>query len=89
MTDLNTAMMREVFKWLSKYEQPPVGEDEAWWCGMTRDAAAIYERYQTPLTRNILYGIIDGHSEQHRLDMINLMEKQRAEGRQLKMEVQP
>lgn len=86
MTDLNTAMMREVFKWLSKYETPPVGEDETWWCGMTRDAAAIYERYQTPLTRNILYGIIDGHSEQHRLDMINLMEKQRAEGQQLKME---
>ena len=89
MTDLNTAMMREVFKWLSKYETPPVGEDEAWWCGMTKEAAELYERYKTPLTRNILYGIIDGHSEQHRLDMINLMEKQRAEGQQLRMEVQP
>ena len=31
MTDLNTAMMREVFKWISKYEIPPVGPNEKWW----------------------------------------------------------
>jgi hypothetical protein len=56
---------------------------------MTREAAELYNRYPTCLTRNLLHGIIDGHSEQYRLDMINTMEKQRAEGYQLKMEVQP
>lgn len=86
MTDINTAMMREVFKWLSKYETPPVGEDEKWWVGMTKEAAEIYNRYQTVLTRQILYAVIDAHSEQHRLDMIALMEKQRAEGEQVKID---
>ena len=86
MTDINTAMMREVFKWLSKYEAPPVGPNEKWWADMTKEAQEIYEHYQTPLTRHILYGIIDGHSEQYRLDMINMMEKQRAEGHQMRME---
>lgn len=86
MTDQNTAMMREVFKWLSKYERPPVGPNEKWWADMTKEASEIYNHYQTPLTRNLLYGIIDGHSEQHRLDMINVMERQRAEGQQMRME---
>ena len=86
MTDQNTAMMREVSKWLSKYEYPPAGENEAWWASMTREAAELYNRYPTCLTRNLLHGIIDGHSEQYRLDMINTMEKHRAEGHQIRME---
>lgn len=89
MTDQNTAMMREVFKWLSKYERPPVGPNEKWWVDMTKEASEIYNHYQTPLARHILYGVIDGHSEQYRLDMINLMEKQNAEGKQMRMEVGP
>ena len=56
---------------------------------MGREAGEIYNRYQTPLTRHLLYGIIDGHSEQYRVDMINLMEKRNAEGHQLQMEVYP
>lgn len=89
MTDQNTAMMREVFKWLSKYETPPVGPNEKWWADMAKEASEIYNHYQTPLTRHLLYGIIDGHSEQYRLDMISVMERQRAEGQQMRMEVQP
>ena len=89
MTDQNTAMMREVFKWLSKYEHPPIGQNEDWWAAMSREAGEIYNRYQTPLTRHLLYGIIDGHSEQYRVDMINLLEKRNAEGHQLQMEVYP
>lgn len=86
MTDLNTAMMREVFKWLSKYETPPAGEDEKWWTNMTKEGAEIYNRYPSPLTRHILYGIMDAHSEQYRLDMINAMEQQMAEGKQLTLD---
>lgn len=83
MTDFNTSMMREVFKWLSKYEEPPAEYDEKWWAGMTTEAAEIYNRYQTVLTRQILYGIIDAHSEQHRYNMINQMEKRNAAGAQI------
>lgn len=86
MTDQNTAMMREVFKWLSKYEHPPVGLNEKWWADMTHEAAEIYSHYQTPLTRHILYGVIDGHSEQYRLNMINAMETARMQDQQLRME---
>ena len=87
MNDRNTAMMRDVFKWLSKYEQPPVGEDEKWWAGLVSEGADIHNRYPSPLTRHIIYGVIEGQEEQYRLDMIDAMEKRRAEGQQVTMDV--
>lgn len=87
MNDRNTAMMREIFKWLSKYETPPVTADEEWWAGLVREGAEIYTRYPYPVTRHILFGVIEGQEEQYRLDMIDVMEKRRAEGQQVAMDV--
>lgn len=83
MTDFNTAMMREVFKWLSKYEEPPVGIDEKWWTGFVTEGAGIYERFPSPLTRNLIYGIIDGQEQQHKIDLINLEASRNAAGTQI------
>lgn len=86
MTDKNTAMMREVFKWLSKYEQPPIGIDEKWWTGFVTEGAGIYNRFPSPLTRNIIYAVIDGQEQQHKIDLINLEAKQNAGDQQLKID---
>lgn len=83
MTDFNTSMMREVFRWLSKYEEPPLAPDEKWWTGMTKEAAELYNRFPSILTRQILYGIIDAHSEKHRLDMTEAEAKRNADGQQI------
>ena len=67
-------------------EFPPAGTDEKWWADMTREAAEIYNHYQTPMARHILYGVIDGHSEQYRLNMINAMERSAPIEQQLRMD---
>ncbi len=86
MTDMNTNMMREVFKLLSKYENPPVGLDEAWWAGLTRGAAEIYNKYPSPLTRGLLYGLIDGQEERYKLALRVEAERQRVAGEQMQMD---
>lgn len=86
MTDLNTAMMRDVFKWISKYETPPVGPNEKWWTGLVTEGADIYNRYPSPLTRNIIYGVIDGQEQQYKINMINAMERSAPVEQQLRME---
>lgn len=86
MTDKNTAMMREVFKWLSKYESPPAGPNEKWWTGLVTEGADIYNRYPSPLTRNIIYGVIDGQEQQYKLNMINEEAARIAAGEQVKVD---
>ena len=86
MTDLNTAMMREVFKWLSKYETPPAAADEEWWAGLVREGAEIHTRYPSPLTRHIIFGVIEGQEERYRDAVIEMTEKRRAEGYQIQMD---
>lgn len=83
MTDKNTAMMREVFKWLSKYEEPPLAPDEKWWTGFVKEGAAIYEHFPSPLTRNLIYGIIDGQEQKHKIDLLEAEAKRNAEGQQI------
>lgn len=68
MTEQNTAMMREVFIWLSKHETVPAGYDEAWWKSFVQGASDIYNRYTNKLTFHLLAGIIDGQNAQHMLD---------------------
>ena len=83
MTDQNTAMMREVFKWLSKYETVPATYDEKWWTGFTSEAAEIYNRYPQSITRHLLMGIMSAQEEEYRLGMISQMERDREQGRQM------
>ena len=83
MTDLNTAMMRDVFKWISKYEIPPVGPNEKWWTGLVTEGADIYNRYPSPLTRNIIYGVIDGQEQQYKINMINAEAARMSAGEQV------
>lgn len=70
MTDQNTSMMRDVFRLLSKYETVPVGDDTDYWRNLTTDAKAIYDKYTTALTRQILYGVIDGLQEMWKLGQL-------------------
>jgi len=86
MTDKNTAMMREVFKWLSKFETPPVGPDEKWWTGFVTEGAGIYNRYPSSLTRNLIYGIIDGQEQQYKINMVNAEASRLADGEQIMMD---
>ena len=68
MTEQNTAMMREVFIWLSKHETVPAGYDENWWRSFVQGASDIYNRHKKLLTFHLLKGVIDGQNEQHMLD---------------------
>lgn len=86
MTDKNTNMMREVFKLLSRYENVPVGLDETYWTGLTQGAADIYNKYPSPLTRHLLYGIVDGQEEQYKLALQVEAERQRMAGEQMQMD---
>lgn len=86
MTDKNTSMMREVFKWLSKYEQVPIAVNEEYWKGLVTDGADIYSRYPCPLTRNLIYGVIDGLEQEYKLGLINAEKAYAAAGEQIRME---
>lgn len=86
MTDKNTSMMREVFKWLSKYEQVPIAVNPEYWKALVTDGADIYSRYPCPLTRNLIYGVIDGLEQEYKLNMVRQEEAARAAGQQMRME---
>lgn len=86
MTDKNTAMMREVFTWLSRYESPPAGPNERWWTSFVNEGAGIYNRYPSPLTRNIIYGVIDGQEQQYKLNLANAEAAHKAAGEQVRMD---
>ena len=86
MTDKNTAMMREVFKWLSKYETVPIAENPDYWKALVTDGSDIYSRYPSPLTRNLIYGVIDGLEQEYKLNLINQEAAHRAAGEQVKMD---
>lgn len=90
MTDFNTSMMREVFRWLSKYETVSAEYDDEWWQGFVSDGAEIHSKYPGILTQNIVFAIIDAQSETHKQARLTAelaaYRKEAAEGQQLTMD---